>query len=102
MNRTERAALVRDQHATGVQHGINTARVIIENFPNGFTPTTGLEIRKITDNARASVLATLKAKGVTSIFRRPFADGFDVGLNQEYLHYAEQLERTETGTTQIG
>jgi hypothetical protein len=97
MNKTERAALVRDQHATGVQHGINTARVIIENFPNGFTPDVGLEIQNITDNARANVLATLKAKGITSIFRRPVADGFDAGLKQEYFAYADQLERTNSG-----
>jgi hypothetical protein len=88
MNKNEQAALVRDQHTSGLQNGEATARIVIAKFPGGFTADIASEIRKITDGALAHVIDRLTDAGVDKKYRTPFANGFKTGLTNTYSEYA--------------
>jgi hypothetical protein len=90
MNKTERAALVREQYAGGVENGTAIAGVIIKQFPDGFPESVGAEVRKITDAALAHVVNAFQAGGVDKKYIRPFADGFTTGLKNTYREYADE------------
>jgi hypothetical protein len=91
MNKYEQAALVRDQHTSGLKNGEATARIVIAKFPGGFTADVGSEIKKITDRALAHVIDKLSDAGVDEKYRAPFADGFKTGLTNTYSEYVGAL-----------
>jgi hypothetical protein len=88
MNKHEQAALVRDQHTSGLTNGEATARIVIARFPQGFTADIGSEIKTITDRALAHVIDRLSGAGVEEKYRASFADGFKTGLKNTYSEYA--------------
>jgi hypothetical protein len=84
-------ALIRDQRISGVQHGQAIARIVIKQFPMGFTTEVGDQLRQITDGALAHVIDKLTASGVAARYRMPFAAGFKEGLRKAYGEYADSL-----------
>ena len=95
MNKQERAALVLDQFNAGIKNGTAIAGIVIKKFPDGFSSETGIEVRKITDNALAHVINKLSANGIERKYRKPFADGFNKGLAKTYAEYAKECASRE-------
>ncbi|SDE12314.1 hypothetical protein SAMN05216337_102063 [Bradyrhizobium brasilense] len=90
MNKQERADLVRDQYNAGLQNGTATGQIIIKQFPDGFSRDVARKIRVITDGARDHVLSALTNGGVEKKYWKPFAKGFNKGLSDTYLAYANE------------
>jgi hypothetical protein len=80
MTPQEQTELINEQHISGMLNGEATARIVNEQFPNGYPRELRREVRKITDAALAHVIDALKAGGVSVKYRAPFARGFRIGL----------------------
>jgi hypothetical protein len=102
MTPIEQNELVRDQHTAGLDNGRALARIIIKQFPDGFTSDVAGEIRKITDKALAHVIDALTANDIEQKYRQPYAEGFNVGLAETYSEYASECAARALRTKQIG